>query len=369
VCSGRVRSRGAKAAGLWFRSFLCLVALALGCSGTTDPEQDNLEPGWRWDGLRGLSVRSLIIVEPYLYAGTNDGVFRRHLHQSSRWTSVGLTGRSVRALLYVPQRGLLAAAEITSKDSASLFLSNIEGTSWRRWQGGFGGVQSGDFPGSREVRSLAMLRDEALLAGGHAGVVARSSDQGASWNVVWGTWTAGALGMHTIQVGADHVVWIGGELGYFQPILIRSLDDGLNWQSISIHHPGSTGGDNAIYAIAIDPVDPRIVLLGMEWQIRRTSDGGTTWATVRGWEDPRYFYGIEFSRIHAGRVYATGSENTLEKQDLGVLVSNDGGNSWTEVKGPPELSRGGLSMVLAELGGREVVYIGSGNGVYRHLDD
>ena len=96
------------------------------------------------------------------------------------------------------------------------------------------------------------------------------------------------------------------------------------------------GGDNSGLAagIAVHPNDPRTLWVASAGGgIWKTSDGGTTWRPVTDTLGPTPTGAIAVSRSNPSRVYAgTGcgdsSSSYQSASGFGVLISNDGGESW-----------------------------------------
>lgn len=89
-----------------------------------------------------------------------------------------------------------------------------------------------------------------------------------------------------------------------------------------------------VAAIAVDPRDPQHLLVGTAaggvWQTR---DGGETW-TPQTDDQPTLSIGaVAFAPSHPSTVYAGTGEGNSEYANLGqgILVSEDGGTSWTVV--------------------------------------
>jgi photosystem II stability/assembly factor-like uncharacterized protein len=305
-----------------------------------------------------------------LYAGTDNGVYATNaIDANASWSSIGLVGRRVRAMVALEDGEILAAAESEGQgpNAASLHVSRGLNNAraridrghviWRERQAGFGGPD-----GPREVRSLARLGNGLLLAGGLAGVIAKSSDSGESWKVVWGAWTNGGLGVHAIAPDPREGsrVFAGGESGFFQPFLLRSTDSGQSFAELAV--PAS--GDNAHYSITIG--SDNCVFSGMEGRIVRSPNGGDTWEAVVAPDERLYFFGLGLSPNNPAIVYAAGSLNQTGTQDLRLYVSTDRGDSWMTLRAQTVVQAGTLSLAVRVEAGVETVYMGTGSGVFSY---
>jgi photosystem II stability/assembly factor-like uncharacterized protein len=339
---------------------LLIGALHVGAcdAARPDPPPSDPEQAWTFLGLRGDSVRTLTMDGSRLFAGTSRGVHSLDLASSSAtWQTLGLQGRKVRDLALLAPGRLLAAVEISGSgaDTTSLFLSEDAGQTWRPYQNGFGAGEA-----SNGARAFA-TGSGRLFAAGTGAVLAASDDGGASWNRIWGDWWAGAAHVFVNTYPTyPGVVWAGGETGRFQPFLLRSSDHGSTWTEI----PLDLGGDQAVHVAALHPHDDRVVFIGTEGVVLRSTNGGASWEPVL--EDRHYFYAVHVSETRPGHVYVGGM--FLEGNDqVHLLVSKDGGASWASTS-PEGSSPGGvLRMRVVPHRGSEVLFLATTDGVYQYL--
>lgn len=348
--------------GGWWRSVGVVglgiaVVLVTGCDPEYSVGPPVAEEEWSDFGLDGRAVMELSAAEHVLYAATDDGVFRRN-SGAGTWTAAGFSGRWVNAVLPLGGDTLLAAAAIDwdADVVASLYRSTDGGGSWHAFQNGFGGEDPG------LVLSLVRLPDGTVLAGGGAAVVARSTDDGQSWEVAWGDWDMIALGTHFFHVDpvTPGTVWSGGEQGAFVPFLLRSTDAGAAWEEYFL----DLGGDNAHYSVVVDPATGA-VLTGTEGFVLRSLDHGASWETVLAPDSYPYFFGLEAGGGSSPRLFAAGAVNTDLPQDLIVHISDDVGDTWRQVGHPNGRKGGVLSTLLLADGDRDALYLGTTDGVVR----
>jgi photosystem II stability/assembly factor-like uncharacterized protein len=177
--------------------------------------------------------------------------------------------------------------------------------------------------------------------------VYRSRDAGATWQHV-GLPTSGAVGRIAVDpkdpkrvfvAAAGNLFVPGGERG-----LYRSTDGGNTWQLVLAGENSTTGATD----VSIDPVNPNNILVGT-WDHQRlpthrryagagsgvllSKDGGTTWteATLPGAPAPEQVgrIGVAFAPSSPTRAYAV-IANNLAGSGVGVWRSNDGGATWTK---------------------------------------
>ncbi|MDQ6768978.1 MAG: hypothetical protein M3Z54_03210 [Gemmatimonadota bacterium] len=319
---------------------------------------------WSFRGLPSQDVTELISFGDSLYAGTTDGVYRAALSgNATLWIVAGLQGKTIRALVALSYDTLLAAVAISgvASDTVSMFRTTNGGASWMPYQNGFGGRE----PTGRQVRALARLscQPRTLLATGNA-VVAKSTNGGASWRVVWGDWASYGPGTHFVETvpGRPDVVWAGGESASAQAFLVVSTNQAEGWRSVS-----PVMGDNAAYSAAMDPTNPAIVYVGVEGRVLKTTDGGRAWAAILSHTGYPYFYGVAISGSRPATVYAAGAINTGLPQGLILYRSDDGGASWSEsVEGT--MQRGGIRDLLLWSDGRtDRLFLATADGVYEYM--
>jgi photosystem II stability/assembly factor-like uncharacterized protein len=252
---------------------------------------------------------------------------------------------------------LLLATQPDEPGQPSLFRSTDGGSSWQSYQRNFA-------PGDiwKEVRTLTALSGGGLLAGGATYVVARSTDGGASWTKVAGDWMLGSLGVHAIEQSAwdPELIYAGGETGFFQPFVLRSTDAGQTWSRL----PLDLGGDNAVNAVHIG--SDGLVILGTEGHIVRSVNGGESWEVVLAPDDYPYFLDI-VEGTAAAELWVAGAVNIASPQSLRLWHSTDAGMSWTVVDLGVDAQFGTRSLRRVSMGGRDVLFIGTGDGVYRFV--
>ncbi|HEV7886382.1 MAG TPA: hypothetical protein VGO92_02410 [Acidimicrobiales bacterium] len=120
-----------------------------------------------------------------------------------------------------------------------------------------------------------------------------------------------------------------------------------------------------VSAIAVDPSDPAHILVGAGgggvWASR---DTGATWTPITDGQPTLATGAIAFAPNDATRVYAgTGEGNFYAPFGVGVLVSNDGGNTWTLQASGTFAGRGFYRIVVHPLN-RDQVVAGTTGGLY-----
>lgn len=142
-----------------------------------------------------------------------------------------------------------------------------------------------------------------------------------------------ALAIHPAR---RHVVYAGVRGGG----LYRSDDGGADWQPLGV---GVLS--DKIRALALDPANPEMIYVGTEppglW---KSDDGGASWKEITGVaklaNERKWTYPVAVIEPHI-RSIAVDPSNAkkicLAAQVGGVLLSEDGGESWSDVRYPIDI--------------------------------
>jgi len=162
-------------------------------------------------------------------------------------------------------------------------------------------------------------------------------------------------------------LYLGCDVGGFY----LSRDAGRSW---TIHNDGLT--DYFIQCIAVHPTDSRILLLGSEGGIFRSTDGGLTWQRQsQGFPArQRYAYSapigaLAFDPTRPDTVYAGLGRPRWGKGGVGQIYrSRDGGVSWQLVTPPGALDPQALVGDLDVAPDGSAVLATTDHGLYRSTD-
>ena len=80
------------------------------------------------------------------------------------------------------------------------------------------------------------------------------------------------------DVGTAYVVFENHQNGDFKPYILRTTDRGKGWTSIS----GNLPENGAVYALAEDHVNPKLLFAGTEFGLYFTTIGGEKWTKLTG---------------------------------------------------------------------------------------
>jgi len=308
-----------------------------------------------------------------------------------------------------PERG--GAPVMYAATATGIFVSDDGGISWRPSQ----------LPGSSaRIRAIAASPNHADIAyvsygnlrkgllGFGTGFfgVARTSDRGASWELVreesdhpaanihdaWITEFFGpGYGANPLSLGVaptDPNVVYSGDYGR----VLRTTDGGKNWQAVySTRIPDSTFSGRGLeatgsFGVHFDPFDPkRIFISYIDIGLFRSENGGQSWTTstigVPGaWRNTTYW--MVFDPEVRGRAWAVMSAvHDLPRPKMwrrkspptyegGVCISEDGGRTWH--KSSDGMTSTAATHILLDPRSppnARVLYVaGFGRGVYKSSD-
>lgn len=211
-------------------------------------------------------------------------------------------------------------------------------TSYPRWEAL--GPLVGAGPEARALQQPA-LRPGELYASTTAGLV-RSTDRGQTWSVhaEWPRRTG--LVPRAAVSGADPNRIV---LARFEGDVDVTFDGGATWRPPSVP-PTAT----FLLGARFDPIDPATVLVFGTGGVWRSQDGGDTFALVA---DAAVYGGtycedVRFDPRNRLRIYAP-------VPGAGILLSEDGGDSWTVRPAPPGGSSS-LTFAIDPSDGRRLLF-------------
>ncbi len=175
--------------------------------------------------------------------------------------------------------------------------------------------------------------------------------------------------------------------------LFKSTDDGRNWERISpdlttnnqllqkqTESSGGITGDNTsaenhctIFTITQDPTNEQTIWVGTDdGNLQLTKDGGKTWNNLAAgiWKAgiPEYSWisCIELSGINNKRIYVTLDNHMYGDNKTYVVVSNDGGSTWTKLNSPE--FTGFAHVIREDIVNPKLLFLGTEMGLFISLD-
>lgn len=300
---------------------LCISGLAQGI----DPSHKVPVPHFEYLGLGEYFTEDLDIVDNYMYAATDDGVFKKSVYDlsSSHWTSIGLKGMKVLSLLVLDPTTIFAVVNAYHSPENELIYKTEDGG--KTWNAVFY-----DFP-------LTPLSPPKHILDRHPGSydvfylvndiqdgIFKSDNGGFEWERIAGQSQFNLNRFLKVNPYSPNQLWYGGEgLGY-SANLFESLDFGVTW------HEKDTGGllpfESCFHNLVIDDHDPQTWYLPGEYGVLKTEDNGDSFSLVL--EDLVYFLDVGINPASSQILYASGITLTVPVELHHLYRSNDGGETW-----------------------------------------
>ncbi len=299
------------------------------------------------DGLDGHYIWQLKKHGSYLYAAVDSGLYRESLIHSNDWQFIG-PGHKM-ALTFV----VWSDQEILT-DYTSLYYTTNGGGSWQKYQNGFGG----DTPFYPFDLELDPNNTDVIYAEVNGGSVAKSTDHGQSWKLVWGVWDEAGSGFFVrVDPNNSQIVWAGG--ASTGPLLIKSTNGGQNWQHLN---PAQPIPETAVFDFVIHPFHSDTVLAGLGIGIYKSTDGGQQWKYVF---HKASIFTLGQDQFHPQTVYGAGFNQT---HTLFYTVSHNFGDTWTMVSDTSGSTGIRINdLVATTVKGKEVLFLGTNKGVYKYI--
>jgi len=198
-----------------------------------------------------------------------------------------------------------APAHVYAATAYGVWRSTDRGETWQEVNRGISAPEATFTP----TIAVAHERAGRILVGSEQGLY-RSETGGLEWSPVGPR----DLAVRALtQSAADPTLWLAGTES--RGVWV-SRDGGETWSSVGETVPAT------IYAVAIDPNDPRrLAAAGYEGGVYLSRDGGRQWSAV-GLEDERPIHALAFSPEDKGTLWA----GTL---GTGVFRRTAGADAWT----------------------------------------
>ena len=327
----------------------CIILLLFISVGCDNDEPVQVEPQWKKLGLNGYTINELELRGDAIYAATDGGLYFKKINENTDFTLLGLPDLNIEDVVVLSESEILVSVVDRSfQEPPALYETQNGGQTWEEIEHNFGGDSGGE-----PVFDLAVSEGTSpVLYGSGFAVVARSSDQGRTWQPIWGDWGGFATGVSTVEICPQtNAVWAGGQGAIENGFLLYSADES-EWTSWTDLVPNPT----VVKEIAFEDADRLFV--GFEGALLRTSDKGNTWKTVIESDDNRFFFGIALRRDNPDHVFAGGWLKTPDAQPLLLYHTSDGGNAWKTFSYSSEEFGGIYDMVSISEAGRERIFLG-----------
>jgi len=342
----------------------CLLSFLIltGCGTTDSGGSGELDISGHFENLQltEQDIFNIDVQDDKLFAGTSDGFMVFDL-ESGEQTGHHKPGSNVPAFLIIDEGfWLISTAYPAGSKENAIFKSEDQGEIWVHYTNGYAEDRDHERRLTPTTMDYYLENSVPVIFARTLPVlfVARSTDGGASWENVQGNWgnpSIGAARFVKIDKNNSDIIWAGGAGSFFNAWLSKSTNGGDDWETVNIL-PNS---ENTVYDVAIRHQRSEHVLAGVGGGILKTTNSGSSWATVHTGSDT---FAFTKSSRNPNIIYASGRNAT---GTLFFLASNDFGDTW-ELQEFNEGQAGLLvyDMVSVTDGEVEVLYFGTDKGVF-----
>jgi photosystem II stability/assembly factor-like uncharacterized protein len=346
-------------------STLILIIILAGCDLQDSAPIDDPSEQFQQAGLQNLEINSFHIEGDILFANTEDGIWSSQAGvYGASWDSENLSGLNAVDLVTLSDGSQLAGVQRDNVQSGDpvIYRRDHQSGDWDPFEQNYGGTENYNYINRIDNHPT---NADLLFARG-AAHAAKSSDGGENWQVVLHDWDTMGYQADLLEFDPHNSerVWAGGEAAVLRPYLVYSNNLGDTWNGINV----DVGDDDAVYSMAFHPEDEEHLLIGMEGEIRYTTDMGETLG--QSFENDLYHY------IHAmatpngelsETVFASGTEYGAQGGNVYFLVTNDFGENWEKFSSEYELDQIGINDIkVIESGGETVIYLATTEGVWTY---
>lgn len=306
---------------------ITLMILAVSsCNNDDVPDQNNQNHfTWKKIGLNGLKINKLVLRDNFLYAATDDGIYKKNIDQESSFEAIGLQGKNIETILVFDREEILASMlDFKDGEKIGIYRTTNAGQAWEIMETNFGdGIDPHivwEFLRPFDSGNTIYATSNYLLA--------RSEDKGFTWTPVWGDW--GQFAKATSAVAVNPIlpdeIWLGGQGGIEDGYLVR-LENGIEKNRWLDLVPNPT----TVKKIAFDTQNPQSIYVGFEGALLKSSTNGQSWVTlIDEHQSSKFFFGINISELDNNKIYAGGWLKGNEPQPLVLYYSVDKGSTWKQ---------------------------------------
>jgi len=294
-----------------------------------------------------------------IWVGTRKGAFSFSSRDRKKWDARGpfLTGEEVHHVAQDPRDpGRLYASGGNAWFGPHLYASTDRGKTWKLSENG---LALKDFPGAATLKRIWHIAPGAadepgvVYVGADPGILFRSPDNGANWELVTGLslhptrekWTPGAGGMmvHSIQcLGNGHLIVGISAAGAF-----RSSDWGKTWQAFN----GNVRADflpnkfpdvgQCVHKLKAHPRDPHWLYQQNHCGIYRSEFAKDKWEDISEGLPSRFGFGLAVPAAEKETLFTipidSAEKRFVPAGKLRVARSRNGGRTWKLLtKGLPQ---------------------------------
>jgi photosystem II stability/assembly factor-like uncharacterized protein len=291
-------------------------------------------------------------------------------------------------------------------NAASVYRASGQSGDWQALQLPGSGAQLRAIATSLEHGQVAYLSYSKLKTDGKSWFgVAKTTDAGRAWQLVWKETSAAAANIHDAWITplfgpswGENPLSLGvsptnPDIAYGTDFgrTLRTHDGGANWDAVYSRRSGSAWSTTGLdvttnYGIFFDPTNhQRQFIAYTDIGLMRSEDGGVSWqgsgaGVPHKWQNTTYW--LVFDPDSPQRMWAAVSgthdlprpkmwrHNASDNYQGGVVFSGDGGQTWSvRNTGMPETAVTHLLLVKSREATRSMLFAtGFGRGVFKSSD-
>jgi len=348
-------SKGQKAFCMTMKPYMLFafsMFMLLACSEDETDEKDS-RAQWKKLGLDGTVTNQMQLSGDNLYVATTTGLFKKDIDTNSDFVSLGFADKNVQALEIVSAEHLfVSVVDKSGVEPPRIYQSDDDGETWSEVGSNFGGENP------EPVFDFAYDEiNDILYASGYS-VVAKSADDGITWEPIYGFWQGFATGVSVVAINPNDRadIWAGGQGGMENGFLARSSTGAWDTWHDLVENP------TVVKEITFTPGNRDRIFVGFEGALLKTDDGGETWQTLIDSEQHKFYFGICLNNASPDRIYTGGWIKTPDPQPLVLHMSTTGGSSWTDIEYPDEEYGGIWDMVIKSEASGDRLFLGLNKG-------
>ncbi len=293
----------------------------------------NGPPDQKWESL-GLSdsyIYQLSLSGDYLFASAGrDGLYRYNtMGLNNQWDRLGFSYPNqvqygVTSFYRNPQNNDFYVAFYTTNKSfkTGLLQSKDDGKTWNAFDYGIKEMYQDTSSTSVFILAAPSQKPGRIYAGTNSAIFRKDADS-TRWTYLDQSREFGHY-VYAIRFNPQdpNDIWAGGENGFGGKRLLHSTDGGDVWDVIKTLPSGTAGLNNVVYDIAINPVNPKSLYVGMIGMVVKSENGGRTWQISYSGDrnDTEQFRDVAINPNDTLDIYAAGKY---------LMHTKDGGANWT----------------------------------------
>lgn len=334
---------------------LCVLSACSGGGGRGSTQPPPPAPTFVSEGLGGFVITEIREHDGQLFAATHNGLFGK-AKGDRVWVSLGLDGFRVESVAIIDDMRWVAAVFDPIWDgylNPRLMETLNGGGNWSELVSDWGGASPDPEPAFKLIYHDTAQR---LYASG-AGLLARSDDFGATWQLLDGQWGSGTTSLRALRLNeARQQIWYGGQ-NAIEELILRRYDIATGnieqWLRLL---PSPAVASN----VELDPTNGNRILVSGEGGLLQSLDNGASWQTPLGDVNHRFYFQTVLDPQNPAILYTVGWDKNFDfPQPLILEVSRNNGTTWQQhAVDNPNLFGGAWSLHATVENGATVLYAG-----------